>query len=98
METTPETTQNINWLHERTQQTKSDLSTHEAVCAERYEQLQKTLEKMDKAIEDNSKQIADLHKMATQGRTSFRTLLFVGAFITGIATFIYTILGIFNQS
>ena len=29
---------NINWLHERSQKTKSDLETHEAVCAERWKE------------------------------------------------------------
>ena len=89
-----DTKQEINWLHERTQTTKSDLSTHEAVCAERYEQLQKTLEDMDSAIKENSKQIGELHKMALEGKTSFRTILFMGGFSVALATFLYTILGI----
>ena len=35
--TTTHLEKDVNTLHERTQETKASLSTHEAVCKERYE-------------------------------------------------------------
>ena len=98
MENSNDTKQNLNWLHERTQQTKSDLSTHEAVCAERYNNLMKTNTKIEEALASNTKQISELHKIASQGKTSFKTVLFIGGLITGITTIMYTLLGIINNS
>ena len=34
----------VETLHERTQETKRELSTHEAVCAERYEKMMENFE------------------------------------------------------
>jgi len=98
MENPDDTKQNLNWLHERTQQTKSDVSTHEAVCAERYNNLMNTITKLEEALASNTKQIAELHKIASEGKTSFKTVLFIGGLVTGITTIIYTLLGIINNS
>lgn len=84
----------LNWLHERTQKTKSDLSTHEAVCAERYKQILDTISRMEANIEKNATAISDLHKIASEGKTSFKTILLLGGIVTGIATLVYTVLEI----
>ena len=89
---------NLDRLHERSQKTKSDLLTHEAICAERYKFLQETLDRMNKAIETNSQQIAELHKLATESKVSLKTIFFLGSVSVGIAGFVYTILSIFNRT
>jgi len=74
--------QNIDTLHERTQQSKLDFSRHEAVCQERYEQLLKNVEFMSNSISEMHKEINELKIMATSGRVSLKTLIWVGS-VTG---------------
>jgi SMC interacting uncharacterized protein involved in chromosome segregation len=74
--------QNIDTLHERTQQSKLDFSRHEAVCQERYEQLLKNMAVMSKNISEMHKEINELKIMATSGRVSLKTLIWVGS-VTG---------------
>jgi hypothetical protein len=82
---------NINTLHERSQRTKSELETHEAVCAIRYQGIQEKLEELNKMVADNNKQIADLHRIATESTVGFRTIMFLGGIAVGLAGFIYTL-------
>ena len=74
--------QNIDTLHERTQQSKLDFSRHEAVCQERYEQLLKNVAAMSNSISEMHKEINELKIMATSGRVSLKTLIWVGS-VTG---------------
>ena len=74
--------QNIDTLHERTQQSKLDFSRHEAVCQERYEQLLKNMQDMSNSITEMHKEINELKIMATSGRVSLKTLTWVGS-VTG---------------
>ena len=74
--------QNIDTLHERTQQSKLDFSRHEAVCQERYEQLLKNMQAMSNSISEMHKEINELKTMATSGRVSLKTLIWVGS-VTG---------------
>ena len=70
---------NIDTLHERTQQSKLEFSRHEAVCQERYEQLIKTMDEMATCMNDMRKEINELRTIATTGRVSLKTLLWVGS-------------------
>ena len=88
--------QNIHWLHERSQKTKSELETHEAVCAERYKNITDNLLRLSESIEATNSQVKELHQLATASRVSFKTILFVGAVVAGITGFIYTMMNIFN--
>lgn len=69
----------IDTLHERTQQSKLEFSRHEAVCQERYEQLIKTMDEMAACMKDMRKEINELRTIATTGRVSLKTLLWVGS-------------------
>ena len=89
--------ENINRLHERSQKTKSDLDTHEAVCAERYKNLLIALERMDKAIEHNNQQVASLYSLATESKVSLKTLIRIGTLFAFVVGIIYTILGIYSS-
>lgn len=87
---------NIYTLHERSQRTKSDLETHEAVCAIRYQGIEEKLDKLNRMVEENNKQISDLHRIATESKIGFRTVLFLGGMIVTIASFIYTVMSIYK--
>lgn len=82
---------NINILHERTQNLKLEVSTHEAVCEERYTQLLKTLEKMDSRLDSMQAEIKDLREMALTGKVSLKTLLWLGGAIGSTIAFTLTL-------
>jgi SMC interacting uncharacterized protein involved in chromosome segregation len=82
----------IDILHERTQKLKLDISTHEAVCEERYTQLLKTLEKMDSRLDMMQREVKDLREMAITGRISLKTLLWVGSVTGGAAALVLSLL------
>ena len=74
----------VNVLHERTQETKAQLNTHEAVCQERYENILSTIDKYDNKIKAIHKEVLELKTLATQGKTSLRTLFFMGTVVAAI--------------
>lgn len=86
----------IETLHERTQLTKSEFATHEAVCAARYEKIMENFERLQEQIQYTFEEVQDLKNLATQGKSSLKTLVFIGMFITGLVGFIYTALSIFR--
>jgi hypothetical protein len=87
-----DTETNLNILHERTQKLKLDISTHEAVCEERYTQLLKTLEKMDKRLDCMQREVKDLREMALTGKISLKTLLWVGSATAGAVALVLSLL------
>jgi hypothetical protein len=87
-----DTETNLNILHERTQKLKLDISTHEAVCEERYTQLLKTLEKMDKRLDCMQREVKDLREMALTGKISLKTLLWVGSATGGAVALVLSLL------
>jgi SMC interacting uncharacterized protein involved in chromosome segregation len=82
----------VDTLHERTQKLRLDISTHEAVCEERYTQLLKTLEKMDIRLDLMQREVKDLREMALTGRVSLRTLLWVGSATGGALALVMSLL------
>jgi methionine synthase II (cobalamin-independent) len=86
----------IETLHERTQLTKSEFATHEAVCAARYEKIMENFERLQEQIQYTFEEVQDLKNLATQGKSSLKTLVFIGMFIAGLVGFIYTALSIFR--
>jgi len=75
----------IDKLHERTQQSKLEFSRHEAVCQERYEQLLKNMQAMSNSISEMHKEINQLRTIATTGRVSLKTLIWVGSVASAVA-------------
>lgn len=86
----------IETLHERTQLTKSEFATHEAVCAARYEKIMENFERLQEQIQYTFEEVQDLKNLATQGKSSLKTLVFIGMFVAGLVGFIYTALSIFR--
>lgn len=77
----------LNSLHERSNNNKIAIATLEAVNEQRFNHLLTILETMEKKIEDQSISVSLLQSMATEGKTSLKTLLWVGGFITSVTAF-----------
>jgi len=86
----------VETLHDRTQATKLELSTHEAVCAERYAKIMENFERLQEQIQFTFDEVQELKLLATQGKTSLKTLIFIGMFFAGLAGFIYTVISMFR--
>ena len=82
----------LNSLHTRSNDNKVAIATLEAVNEQRYENILECLEKLRKDYEAQSSVIAELQAVATEGRSSLRTLLWVGGLVSGIITLYYTMI------
>jgi predicted nucleic acid-binding Zn-ribbon protein len=68
-------------------------ATLEATHKQQYEKIVYTLEKLNKDMQELSSAVRTLESLATQGKSSLRTLLWVGGFMTALLTFIFNISG-----
>ena len=87
----------LNVLHERSQDNKLRIASHEASCDERYANIMKMLENSQKQHDEMHQEIIRLSNLATQGRSTLKTLFYVGTFTGALAAFVYTILQIFPR-
>lgn len=85
----------LDRLHERSQGNKATISAHEAVCEERYAQIMTTMTKMHEEIMTLHTKVDDVSELATQGRTSLKTLLWVGGVVAGLISVLTMIYGVF---
>jgi hypothetical protein len=77
----------LNTLHERTTNNKTALATLEGVNEQRFDHILECLETMKKKMEEQNAAISGLQSLATEGKTSLKTLLWYGSIIAAIATF-----------
>jgi ERCC4-related helicase len=84
----------LDRLHERSQSNKANISAHEAVCEERYAQIMAAIVEMKDEIKIVHSKLNEVSELATQGRTSLKTLLWVGGLVAGITAFIATVINI----
>ena len=84
-------------MHERSQGNKATITAHEAVCEERYAQIITTMTTMHEELQSLHKKIDDVSELATQGRTSLKTLLWVGGVGAGIITLLTMIINVFPR-
>ena len=87
----------LDRLHERSQGNKATISAHEAVCEERYAQIISTMTTMHEELQSLHKKVDDVSDLATQGRTSLKTLLWVGGVGAGIISLLTMIINIFPR-
>lgn len=78
----------IETLHERSQSNKANISAHEAVCEERYAQIISTMQDLKDELKTVHLKLNEVSELANQGRTSLKTLLWVGGAVAGITAFI----------
>ena len=84
----------LDRLHERSQTNKADISAHEAVCEERYAQIISTLTALSDEMKTMHGTLNDVNDLATQGKTSLRTLLWVGGVVASIIATLSLLIGI----
>ena len=82
----------IETLHERSQNNKANISAHEAVCEERYAQIISTMQELKEELKTVHLKLNEVSELANQGKTSLSTLLWVGGVIAGITAFIAMII------
>ena len=87
----------LDRLHERSQGNKATISAHEAVCEERYAQIISTMTTMHEELQSLHKKVDDVSDLATQGRTSLKTLLWVGGVGAGIISLLTMIINVFPR-
>ena len=87
----------LDRLHERSQGNKATISAHEAVCEERYAQIMITMTTMHEEIQSLHKKVDDVSDLATQGRTSLKTLLWIGGVVASIVALLTMILNVFPR-
>jgi predicted amino acid dehydrogenase len=87
----------LDRLHERSQSNKANISAHEAVCEERYNNIILTMNAMNDEMKLIHKKVNEVTELATQGKTSLKTLLWLGASVAALATFISVVINIFPR-
>jgi hypothetical protein len=92
----------IRRLHERTQQTKSNLESLKVLSDARNDNLVDALtklaenyERINSDIKELSEKIEKLNILATSGKASIRTLLIVGGLISSLVGMIVAVKGNF---
>lgn len=84
----------IERLHERSQNNKAEIQSHEAVCEERYLHIVKMFERMETQMCKMDKEIEHIGELATTGRASLKTLLWVGGLavtLISVSTMIFNV-------
>ena len=82
----------IETLHERSQNNKANISAHEAVCEERYAQIINSMQELKEELKTVHLKLNEVSELANQGKTSLSTLLWVGGVIAGVTAFIAMII------
>ena len=54
--------------------------------------MMENFERLQEQIQYTFEEVQDLKILATQGRSSLKTLIFLGMFVAGVTSFIYTVL------
>ena len=74
----------IERLHERSQSNRAEIQSHEAVCEERYNSIVSMFERLENRLEKIDTEVDVIKEVATTGRASLKTLLWVGGLTAGI--------------
>lgn len=78
----------LDRLHERSQSNKSNITAHEAVCEERYNNIVEMFNRLDERMTKVETTVSVIHDVATQGKTSLKTIFWLGAVTAGILSFL----------
>ena len=81
----------IETLHERSQNNRANISAHAAVCEERYTQIVNTMQELKEELNMVHQKLNEVSELASQGKTSLKTLLWLGGIVAGIAAFLATV-------
>jgi len=86
----------LDRLHERSQSNKAGISAHEAVCEERYNTIVSMFERFESRMDKIETNLTEIREMATQGRASLKTLLWIGGLTAGIISLLSMIIPYFR--
>jgi Tfp pilus assembly protein PilN len=87
----------IERLHERSQSNKAEIQSHEAVCEERYQNIVTMFQRLEKRLDKMDAEVAEIRDLATTGRASLKTLLWVGGVTVGLISLLSMILPLFPR-
>ena len=82
--------QELDEIQKRSNENKISIATLDALSLERHEHIMKTLNIMHEKINN-------LENLATSGKSSIRTLWYVGAITGGLVAFVYTLYSFFPR-
>lgn len=81
----------LNRLHDRTNATKIDITALQATTEQRFNHILNCLEAMRGDMKALNESVMSLQTLATEGRTSLKTLLWIGGAVAAVTTFLLTI-------
>ena len=84
--------EDIDKLHDRSNNNKVKIAALEATEKERYEHILASLEKLTEDVEEMNKCVRSLQSLATEGKTSLKTLLWLGGFVVAFTSFVFMIM------
>ena len=87
----------IERLHERSQSNRAEIQSHEAVCEERYNSIVSMFQRLENRLEKIDTEVDVIKEVATTGRASLKTLLWVGGLTAGIISLVAMIIPIFPK-
>ena len=87
----------LDRLHERSQSNKANMTAHEAVCEERYNNIMSMMNEIRGELKSMHYKIEGVSELATKGKTSLKTLLWVGGAIASVTAFMVMIINMFPK-
>ena len=83
----------LDRLQDRTTNVRIDVTALESKTEQRFDHILACLETIRKDMETLSTSVQQLETLATEGRTSLKTLLWVGGAVAGVTAFLLMIYG-----
>ena len=87
----------IERLHERSQSNKAEIQSHEAVCEERYQNIVDMFQRLEARLDKIDSEVDTIRDLATTGRASLKTLLWIGGVTVTIISLLTMILNVFPR-
>jgi vacuolar-type H+-ATPase subunit E/Vma4 len=87
----------IERLHERSQSNKAEIQSHEAVCEERYQNIVNMFKRLETRLDKIDGEVDTIREMATTGRASLKTLLWIGGVTVTVISLLTMILNVFPR-
>ena len=87
----------IERLHERSQNNKAEIQSHEAVCEERYNSIVTMFQRLENRLDKIDSEVDSIKVVATSGRASLKTLLWVGGLTAGVVSLISMLIPLFSK-
>ena len=87
----------LDRLHERSQSNKANMTAHEAVCEERYNNIMSMMNEIRGELKAMHYKVNGVSELATKGRTSLKPLLWVGGAIASVTAVIVMRVNVFPK-